>query len=109
MLIMFSVIGWYQYHTAMVLLLELPDSPRHYDTMLDTVYSNARRACGIIKSNPSSPCLVNAIQPIWICGRNLRQPNEKFTALHMLSKIQKQTGWKCGWRSQSLRDRWDLV
>lgn len=109
LLIATTALGWYQYHTALVLLLEYPDSSRSGSAVSDLRYSHARKACGIIQSNPSSPCLVNAIQPLWICGRNLRLPNEKFTVLQLLSRIQKQTGWKCGWRSQSLRDHWNLV
>jgi hypothetical protein len=109
-LIKATVIAWYQYHTALVLLLEVPDSPRYDGSIVsDMIINHARRTCGIVQSNPTSPCLVNAIQPIWICGRNLRSADEKFTALNMLSQIQKQTGWKCGWRSKSLRDHWNLV
>ncbi|KAK0823247.1 hypothetical protein LTR73_008670 [Friedmanniomyces endolithicus] len=101
-----SVISWYQYHTAMVLLLEVYDhetpataptddtssSDRSTTVRAAELYRHARRSCGIIRSNPSTPCLVNAIQPIWICGRNLRTATEKFTALEMLSMIQRETG-----------------
>ncbi|OQV00869.1 Fungal specific transcription factor domain-containing protein [Cladophialophora immunda] len=106
-----SVIAWTMYHTGIVLLLEMKEFCSlglTREAVGDLIYSNARMACGIIASNLDPPCLVNSIQSLWICGRNMRAAAEKMKVLQLLTTVQRETGWKCGWRSQDLLRMWEV-
>lgn len=38
----------------------------------------------------------------------MRTKGEKFAILELLAQIERKTGWKCGWRSDGLREIWQL-
>lgn len=106
-----STIAHIMWHTAMVLFLDFESSNlmSGQTGSWQTIYEHVRTACGIIETSSSSSCiLVNAVQPLWICGRHLKTKCEKFAVLELLAQIERDTGWKTRWRSDSLRGMWNL-
>jgi hypothetical protein len=99
------------WHTAVVLLLEfeLANSAVKDDHISSKIYYHASSACGIIETAKySSSVLINAVQPLWICGRYLRTKSEKFTALELLGLIEQKSGWRTRWRFDALQRMWNL-
>ena len=106
-----STIGHTMWHTAKVLLLEFElarPAASDQSGLSHAIYKHARTACGIIETNKHNPCLVNAVQPLWICGQYLKTKSEKFAVLELLAQIEQRTGWKTRWRSDSLCEIWNL-
>lgn len=103
-------IGYTQFHCAMVLLLEYEATQLTTEAsrLRDEAYEHALKAAGIVETNNHTACLVNSLQPVFICGRHMRTRSEKFATLELLAQIEKSTGWKCGWRSDGLRECWSL-
>nr|XP_036580109.1 uncharacterized protein CTRU02_09754 [Colletotrichum truncatum]KAF6787941.1 hypothetical protein CTRU02_09754 [Colletotrichum truncatum] len=99
------------FHTAMVLLLEVAasDGSDLHSTTSHEIYRHARLACGVIKTNPQTCCLVNSLQPAYICGRHMRTRSEKFAVLEIFGLIHSQTGWKTEWRTSELRKLWGIA
>lgn len=106
-----SMIAHIMWHTAIVLLVD--SKPEYWalrhDGLSTNVYEHAQAACGIIETNNHSSCvLVDALHPLWICGRHMKTKSEKFAVLELLAQIERKTGWKTSWRADSLREMWNL-
>ena len=108
-----STLAHILWHTAMILFLQfgssLPGIQTDSSPSTEAIHNHARLACGIIETNSaSSSILINAVQPLWICGRQLRAKCEKFSVLVLLAQIERDTGWKTRWRADGLRQLWEL-
>ncbi|KAM3417348.1 hypothetical protein BST61_g5599 [Cercospora zeina] len=106
-----ATIGHTQFYTAKVLLLEYEAAQRDTEAAInlrEEAYKCALMANGIVETNNHTACLVNSLQPVYVCGRHMRTRSEKFATLELLAQIERKTGWKCGWRSDGLREFWNL-
>ncbi|KAI5364810.1 putative fungal transcription factor [Septoria linicola] len=100
-------IGHTQFYTAKVVLLEYEAAQRDADAaaaLREEAYKYALIANGVVEINNHTACLVNSLQPVYACGRHMRTRSEKFATLELLAQIERKTGWKCGWRSDGLRE-----
>lgn len=101
-----SAIACMTWHAAQVLLLEfeakVDSSPR-----TSRIQRHARVVCGIVETQKaSSSILIEAIHPLWICGRYLSQKAERFAILELLAQVERVIGWKTAWRAAGLHDYW---
>ncbi|EME42393.1 hypothetical protein DOTSEDRAFT_73276 [Dothistroma septosporum NZE10] len=105
-----STIGHTMWNSAMVLILEYAAGrrPGEAHVFKAEAYSHALATAGIIETNNHTACLVNSLQPAFIAGRHMRTKSQKFGVLELLAQIEQKTGWKCAWRSDGLREIWNL-
>ncbi|KAK4498284.1 hypothetical protein PRZ48_010942 [Zasmidium cellare] len=103
-----STIGHTMWNSAMVLLLEhqAKGQSTEKQALRDRAYHHALQAAGIIGTNNHTACLVNSLQPAYICGRHMRTEREKSAILDLLAQIERKTGWRCDWRADGLREFW---
>ncbi|KAJ0416354.1 hypothetical protein BJY00DRAFT_317005 [Aspergillus carlsbadensis] len=96
-----SVIGHSMFHTGLVLLLqyEAAHGSPNWPHTAEEIYQHSRQA---------RECLVNSVQPMWVCGQHLRTRSEKFGVLEIFGAIERETGWKSSGRSSELRSLWKI-
>lgn len=51
---------------------------------------------------------VNSVQPLFLAGKQVKNPAEQVEILKQLVKIEKETGWKTSTRARELRQLWGL-
>ncbi|ERT02501.1 hypothetical protein HMPREF1624_00800 [Sporothrix schenckii ATCC 58251] len=105
------------YHLAKVLLaLHNPHPARGMDFLgfaraLETeILEHALQLCGMTKTTGDKHpgVLVNAVQPLVICGRIFKKPDEQAELVHMLQRIEEVTAVSTAEGIQSLNEAWGM-
>lgn len=73
-----------------------------------SVLWHSRRICGISQTNNHHGCLNNALQPLWIAGRQMSHHTEHKAILELLDRIERDTGWAMRWRGEDLKEYWGI-
>ncbi|KFY00132.1 hypothetical protein O988_03501 [Pseudogymnoascus sp. VKM F-3808] len=74
----------------------------------DEILKHTIQLCGMTKALGSKHpgALVNAVQPLVICGRSLKEPKEQAELVKMLRCIEKDIKWTTSQGIQSLQEAW---
>jgi hypothetical protein len=93
-------------HTAAILMLQRKPRDVTLDKNVRSILWHARQICGIALSNEHHGCWTNAVQPVWVAGRLMSHPMEHSAIVHLLEKIEQETGWATQWRIDDLKAHW---
>jgi len=109
------VIGMQFYHLSKVLLALY--SPQHANgihflrlarSIEAEIRSHTIELCGMVKALgfKHHGALVNAVQPLIVCGRTLKDLDEQLELLKLLRQIEQNTAWSMVQGIQSLQEAW---
>jgi len=103
------------YHLAKVLLaLHNPhqasgiDFLRFARSVEAEILKHTIQLCGMTKALGSKHpgVLVNAVQPLVVCGRSLKKQPEQLELVRMLRQIEQDTAWSTAQGVQALQEAW---
>jgi hypothetical protein len=107
------------YHMARILLLvnkphestarhtTVTERLKSYDTIAKTTRIHAREICGIALSRLQDSAHVHSLQPLFVAGQCLTEPQERALVLELLRGIQTDLGWSTDFRVQQLLEEWN--
>jgi hypothetical protein len=102
-----AISGNQLYHTACILMTEMqPEVPSSSSTGSSNTLWHARRIVGISLTNHHPGCLNNAIQPLFIAGKQFTHQSEHEVVVDLLRHIEVCSGWGSRWRIKDLESYW---
>jgi hypothetical protein len=93
-------------HTSAILMLQRKPRGLELSRSVRSILWHARQICGIALSNEHHGCWTNAVQPVWVAGRLMSHPMEHSAIVHLLERIERETGWATQWRIDDLKAHW---
>lgn len=103
-----AISGNQMFHTAAIRMLLARPKASIISKSAKSVLWHARQICGISQTNDHHGCLNNALQPLWIAGRQMSHHTEHKVILDMLERIENTTGWAMRWRGEDLKEFWGI-
>lgn len=103
-----AISGNQMFHTSAIRMLLARPKASIISKLSKSVLWHARQICGISQTNDHHGCLNNALQPLWIAGRQMSHHTEHKAILDMLERIENTTGWAMRWRGEDLKEFWGI-